>query len=204
MKRRTDFDLGTRHNPRRALKLAPPPADQCETSTSHWSDIFLLDFPTWQRERFRLLRRLCRYIDAGQQKGKRFVPMIKRAARRYHLSVYKSDPSRKLALAPGTLIRIYYLWRNNGRADELLLQRFTAKLNHQAVTDLQKQAVQGGDSLKSVVRNLPTACTRSESYNAFLTPRQRRDLDELFAARRRVSLLERKLSRSIKARSIKK
>lgn len=68
----------------------------------------------WQAERAKILQRACLSVTAGIRHGERISRTIRRVSRRYHGRALRSDPKRRLALAPGTLRYLWDRWRRNG------------------------------------------------------------------------------------------
>jgi hypothetical protein len=71
--------------------------------------------PGWQMERAKIVLSIFQHrIKPAIQRGEKISRAIRRASSYYHGRPYKSVPSRRLALAPGTLRHLWYVWQSNG------------------------------------------------------------------------------------------
>lgn len=68
----------------------------------------------WQNERLKILQRACLCVQSGIAHGEKISKAIQRVSRRYNGRALKSDPSRRLALAPGTLRCLWDKWKRAG------------------------------------------------------------------------------------------
>ena len=76
--------------------------------------IFPKTIPDWQTERAAKLQRACLSVQGAVGRGEKISRAIRRVSRRYHRRNYKRDRSRRLALAPGTLRRLWDKWKIGG------------------------------------------------------------------------------------------
>jgi hypothetical protein len=68
----------------------------------------------WQAERAAILQRACLSVQAAIQHCQKLKRAVRRVARRFNGRAYKSDPARRLSLAPGTLRMWWDKWRHGG------------------------------------------------------------------------------------------
>jgi hypothetical protein len=84
--------------------------------------------PAWQIERAEKLQRACQTIKAAIQRGEKISKTIQRVSRRLHGRSYKSDPARRIALAPGTLRCMWDKWKLGGEIPTaFILKYYTQK-----------------------------------------------------------------------------
>jgi hypothetical protein len=70
--------------------------------------------PAWHMERAQKLQRACERIRAAVASGEPLQKTIRRVARSLNGRPYRCDASRRLALSPKTLYRVWYAWRHGG------------------------------------------------------------------------------------------
>jgi hypothetical protein len=76
--------------------------------------LFSKSIPAWQAERAKIILRIFRQrIKPAQKRGEPITRAFRHASRFYHGRPYRSDPSRRLALAPGTLRHLWDVWQSN-------------------------------------------------------------------------------------------
>ncbi|MGA2871795.1 MAG: hypothetical protein ABSF34_21875, partial [Verrucomicrobiota bacterium] len=83
-----------------------------------------IKIPAWQLERASTVHRLCRWLKAHQAKGKPLFWAIRSYCRRWNGKALRCDPSRRLALTPSNLYRLYSLWRKHGERPDALYLKF--------------------------------------------------------------------------------
>jgi len=83
-----------------------------------------IKIPQWQEERAATLHRLCRWLKAHQAKGRPLFGAIRSFSRCWKGKALRCDPSRRLALNPSTLYRLYSLWRRHGERPDALYLNF--------------------------------------------------------------------------------
>jgi hypothetical protein len=82
--------------------------------------------PAWQIERLEKIQRACRHIKTAVQRGEQISAAIRRVSRYFHRRNFKSDPSRRLQLAPGTLRASWDKWNRCAQsADAFQLKYYT-------------------------------------------------------------------------------
>ena len=69
--------------------------------------------PAWQTEHSAIALRACLRVKAAIARGETFTRALQIVSRYYHGRPYSCEPSRRLKLAPKTLMGIYYLWQGN-------------------------------------------------------------------------------------------
>src|SRR5579884_629334 len=79
----------------------------------------------WQIERARRLHKVCIGIEKSIRKGhtlRRAMRWSLRTAR--NQGFYRADASRRIRVSRGTLLRLYYQWKRNGRCQQAFALRY--------------------------------------------------------------------------------
>jgi len=80
--------------------------------------------PKWQVERAQCLHGIFFRIKAQVQRGARLHKLARRRAAYHNARPFKSAPDRRLALTPGTLLRLYRAWLRAGEIPSALYLRY--------------------------------------------------------------------------------
>lgn len=152
----------------------------------------LISHSTWQSERVCRLLHILRGLDRRVLAGQSLIRSAARAARRWRGHHYKSRPGGTVQFSQKTLIRLFYLWRRNGRTAEALQLRYRPIVRRKVrpedvVNLLQACASPEITSLRQAYRQLKTPMGSESAYRHNITPGQRRLLSDLFTARRQAS-----------------
>ncbi len=114
--------------------------------------------PPWQLERERRLLRLCRCIAARVARGQTISRSAKKLSRKWNARPYKSDPKRKISLAPSYLATIYRNWKRDGCGESFRLNYkgpTARKVPVEFILEVARRAqAHGVYSLQSVLRGI--------------------------------------------------
>ena len=82
---------------------------------------------TWQSERTRVLLNIFSRIDGAIRRREKISQAIRRASRYYHGREFKSDPSRRIRLAPVTIRHLWDVWNHGGMNPAALKLKYRAR-----------------------------------------------------------------------------
>lgn len=189
-----------------ALEQKLPPAPQTDASSS---PALLSGRPTWMRERARILQRICESVEDRRARGMSLHKALRRPAWAWKSKTYKSG--KPVRLTEGTLARLYYAWRANGRTPEAfaLGYKFTRKPISAALATafIKANAREGVTSMQAAFSELCRTHTDSEALKGIsermlvesLSPELRAALCQAHWERRKRASQERKLGRQLEA-----
>ena len=157
----------------------------------------------WQRERAIRVHRFFETIERRRQRGMKLSKAFHwlRWWCRQPDRVYRCDPSRRMRLSPGTLKRLYYKWRRDGRTPEALkLEYWTRqKIDACHVQQCVRVALAPSfRSLRSAYRALPEPAATYHAFRHVIPAELRRNLRSLFQARQTAIRLEKAARESLR------
>lgn len=141
------------------------------------------------RERAQRLGRICRCLERGRASGKTLHKMLVKHAWRWRGRFYKADPARPIRFTAGTILRVYYAWRDGGRTPDALAlhyRRGCRKASMGQVIELSKLCLAPETkSFSEAYRKLPAPAVTESAYRYATPARLRGALAALLAHRRR-------------------
>lgn len=129
-------------------------------------------FSKVEMERVRILAQICRALDAHSAKGNPLQPQFRALARRWRGAVYRSAPTRRVALSRSTIARTYYSrWLHGGQNADGLKHRYGLNAPKFALTRQHR---------RRLARALQTASTLAELRTLVFKRCRKRPLMDAF------------------------
>lgn len=143
----------------------------------------------WQRERAKILHRICSRIAARVALGQQLRSAVTYFAWACAHRVYRCEPSRRLHLSRQTVLRAYYHWRANGKTPAAFALRYRpsrAKLSQAQLSSFLRACVSlEVCSYAAAYRRCGEFLVTESAYHHALSWRVRKHITALFAQRRR-------------------
>ena len=153
----------------------------------------------WQRERVQRLVRIFHCIVLGSARGKRLHKMLVNHAWRWRGRCYKSDPARAIHFRYGTLLRLYYVWRNGGKTPDALALGYWRGNRRASICQVMEVArlclAHEAPSFSAAYRALKAPGATEGAYRHAMPARLQAALAALLAHRRHEQVLERSARR---------